>query len=154
MKPPGHGYRQQRHPQSAAINGTNYTSTIYLVPGVNTLVVTATDLAGNTSSAKRTVTYDTGKLTLAVTNPDQDITTNKSSLVLTGTIVDSLSNVTVTINMDGQTFTPAITDGIFKQKLTFAQPKLYAITVTATDAAGNSSTATRNVIFRRGGKNK
>jgi hypothetical protein len=142
------------NPQTAAINGNIYTATIYLVTGVNTIVVTATDLAGNTTSAKRTVTYDTGKLTLEVTNPNQDITTNKPNLVLTGTIIDSLSNVTVTVNMDGQTFSPAVINGIFQQKLTFAQPKLYAITVTATDSAGNSSTATRNVIFRRGGKNK
>lgn len=141
-------------PQTAAISGNNFTATVYLSPGVNTIAVTATDLAGNTTGAKRTVTYDSGKLTLAVTNPDQDITTNKSSLVLTGTIIDTSSNVSVSVTMNGQTYNPAVVNGTFQQQLTFTKPQLYAVTVTATDAAGNSSTVNRNVIFRRGGKNK
>ena len=134
-------------PQSAIVNGNNFTATVNLVPGVNTIVINATDLAGNTTSAKRTVTYESGKMTLAVTYPIQDITTRNSSLVLKGT-VDALSAVTVKITMDGLTYTPQVINGTFAQTLTFTQDKLYAITVTATDASGNSSSVSRNVIYR------
>jgi PKD repeat protein len=50
--------------------------------------------------------------------------------------------------MNGHSYTPHVDDGAFAQKLTFEKAKLYTITVTATDAAGNSSTVTRNVIYR------
>jgi hypothetical protein len=136
-------------PQSASINGSNFTTTVNLVPGVNTLVITATDLAGNSSNAKRTVTYEGGNLTLAVTYPSQDITTSRSTLLLKGTIADALSKVSVKVTMNGKTYTPRVIDGTFAQKLTFYKAKLYTITVTARDAAGNSSTVTRNVIYRQ-----
>jgi Glucodextranase, domain B len=137
-------------PQSAAITGSTFSATVNLVPGVNTIDITATDLAGNTSSAKRTVTYDNSNtsLTLAVTYPSQDITTRSSSLTLKGTVADASRNVNVGITMDGKNYTPQIDNGAFQQRLTFTRAKLYAITVTATDAAGNSSTVSRNVIYR------
>jgi len=137
-------------PQAASVSGTSFTATVNLVSGVNTIVITATDLAGNVTSAKRTVTYDGSTVTLAVTYPSQDITTSKSSLVLQGKVADPVGRVTVTITMDGKTYTPSMDDGMFRQKLVFKNPKLYTITVTAKDSAGNSSTVTRNVIYRPG----
>jgi len=135
-------------PQSASISGNSFSATVNLASGVNTIEITATDLAGNTSSAKRTVTYDGGNFTLAVTYPNQDITTSKSSLVLTGKIVDATSKVRVTITVDGRKYTPRVAYGVFRQRLTFTRAKLYAITVKATDEAGNSSSVIRNVIYR------
>jgi hypothetical protein len=134
--------------QSAALSGNNFSATVNLVAGVNTIVITATDLAGNTSSAKRTVTFDGASMTLAVIYPAQDITTRKSSIVLTGKIVDALGKVSVRIGMNGRTYTPAVNGGAFKQQLRFSKSGLYAITITAKDAAGNISTVTRNVIYR------
>ena len=137
-------------PQAAAISGNTYSATVYLVAGVNTISINATDLAGNTATAKRTVTYtSSNSLTLAVTYPSQDITTKNSSLVLTGKVVDQ-EHVTVKITMNGNTYTPTVDDGVFQQRLTFKTPNLYAITVTATDDAGNSSTVVRNVIYKPG----
>ena len=135
-------------PQSATMNGNLFSANVNLVSGVNTITIVATDLAGNTSSAKRTVNYDTSKFTLAVTNPSQDMTTNRSTLVLMGTVTNSTKEITVTITMAGRTYTQMVTNGIFKQRLTFTSAKLYPITVTARDAAGNSSTVTRNIIYR------
>jgi surface antigen len=134
--------------QSAAISGKNFNATVNLASGANTLNITATDLAGNSGNAKRTVTYDNTKPTLAVSDPGQDITTDKNSLTLHGTVSDALSAVTISITMDGQTFTPAVTSGAFQQQLTFTTAKQYTITVTATDAASNSSTVQRNVIYQ------
>lgn len=138
-------------PQAAAISGNTYTATVYLVNGVNTISISATDLAGNTTTAKRTVTYSgvSNNLALAVTFPNQDITTAYPYLVLKGTVVDN-EKVAVKIVMDGKTYIPVVDDGLFMQRLVFTTPKLYAITVIATDAAGNKSTVTRNVIYRPG----
>jgi hypothetical protein len=56
--------------------------------------------------------------------------------------------VTVSITMDGKSYAPAVSSGVFQQRLTFTTAKLYTITVKAKDQAGNSSTVTRNVIYR------
>ena len=50
--------------------------------------------------------------------------------------------------MDGRKYTPRVAYGVFRQRLTFTRAKLYAITVKATDEAGNSSSVIRNVIYR------
>jgi uncharacterized protein YfaP (DUF2135 family) len=136
-------------PQYATVSGTSFTAAVYLVAGSNTIDITATDLAGNTTSSKRTVTYaSTQQLTLAVTYPVQDITTRQSSLTLKGTVADGGNDVTVKIVMNGRTFTPRVYKGEFQQQLNFPIPKLYAITITAKDQAGNTSTILRNVIYR------
>jgi hypothetical protein len=134
-------------PQAAIMNNTTFSGAANLSVGINTIDITATDLAENTSSVKRTVTYDTTKPTLAITVPDQDITTDQSTLTVQGTVSDTLSAVTVSVVMDGQTFTPTVTNGSFQQQVTFTTVKQYAIVVTATDQAGNFSTVQRNVIY-------
>ena len=133
--------------QTVPVDGNTFTTSTMLAVGLNTIDLTATDLAGNTSSAKRSVIYDNTKPTLAVTVPNQDINTNQSTLNLQGTVSDALSVTTVSITMDGLTFTPVVTNGAFQQLLTFTILKQYAIVVAATDQAGNSSTVQRNVIF-------
>lgn len=137
-------------PQSASISGTTFTSTVYLVPGINTIDITATDLAGNSTSAKRTITYEAGTLSLAITSPSRDITTSESTLTIKGKIVDAQGAVTVKVTMDGRTYTPAVRRGAFSQKLIFRKAGVYAIGITATDAAGNTGSVTRNVIYRPG----
>jgi len=136
--------------QSAAITGSTYSATAYLAAGVNTITITATDLAGNIATAKRTITYSTSydSLGLAVTYPSQDFTTRHPSLVIQGKVTDNDEHVTVKITMNDKTYTPNVDDGVFKQRVTFTTPKLYPITVTATDEAGHSSSITRNVIYR------
>jgi hypothetical protein len=136
-------------PQTATVSGNSFSASVYLVPGVNTISISATDLAGNVSNAKRTVTYDNSTgLTLAITNPAQDITTSNSTLVLLGTVTNSMTNVKIRITMGKQIYNPVVRNGIFRQQLTFTSAKLYTITITASDASGNSSTVKRNVIYR------
>jgi hypothetical protein len=143
-------------PQSAAITGNTYSATVYLVAGVNTISITAADLAGNTATAKRTVTYTTGSsnLGLAVTYPSQDITTRYPYITIRGKVAegydDDDDDVRVKITVNGRTYYPEVDDGEFRQRIYFTYPKLYAITVTAKDDAGNSSTVVRNVIYRPG----
>ena len=50
--------------------------------------------------------------------------------------------------MDGMVFKPVVSEGTFAQRLTFTMAKQYTIVVTATDAAGNKVSASRNVIYK------
>jgi hypothetical protein len=136
-------------PQYASISGNGYSAVVYLTAGINTIDITAVDAAGNISNAKRTVTYENNTAALAVTNPNQDITTSADSIVLRGTVADTQGKVTVRISMDGRSYYPRVANGTFAQKLTFRAIKQYAITVTARDAAGNKTTIVRNVIHVR-----
>ena len=133
--------------QQASLNGTGFSAPVTLIPGINTVDVTATDLAGNTSTQKRTVVYDDQKPSLAVVEPPQDIRTNQSGLILRGTVSDPYTLVGVTVTMDDQSYTPPVTGGAFEQQLSFTQEKSYAIVVTATNEVGSSATTQRNVIY-------
>jgi hypothetical protein len=136
------------NPQIASMSGNVFTASVYLARGINTITIKAVDPAGNISNAKRTVTYDSTRPTLAVTTPSQDIVTKNPTMILKGTVADNLSAVTIRITMDGKTYRPVVTNGAFAQQLTFTTAKLYSIVVTATDAAGNRSYVKRNVIFQ------
>lgn len=133
--------------QQAAMDGAGFITSDSLIPGINTIEVTATDLAGNTSSQKRTVIYDDQKPSLAVTDPPQDIRTNQSGLILKGTASDPYTQVGVTVTMEGQSHTPQVVNDSFQQALTFTQEKSYAIVVTAANEVGSSTTTQRNVIY-------
>ncbi|QEM67729.1 hypothetical protein FO488_05880 [Geobacter sp. FeAm09] len=137
--------------QAATISGSTYSTAVNLALGVNTISVTATDPAGNSSSIKRTVTYtpptDTG-LNLAVTYPSQDMTTSYPRLYLRGKVADTQGTATVTVTVGTTTYTPEVENGWFQQLITFTVAKQYTITVTAKDQAGNSSSVIRNVIYR------
>jgi hypothetical protein len=133
--------------QSALMDGAAFTATIILEPGYNTIEITATDLAGNLSSLKRTVLYDDQKPSLAIIEPNQDMRTNQSSLTIKGTVSDSLTAVGVTISKDNEIFTPPVIDGTFEQTLNFADEKTYSIVVTATNEVGTSASVQRNVIY-------
>jgi hypothetical protein len=133
--------------QSAAINGTVFSATVIPAPGWNTIEITARDLADNQSSQKRSILFDDQKPSLAVTQPDQDIRTNKSSLTISGTASDPVTAVGVTVTVDGTILTPAVIGGLFSQIVTFTDEKLYPITVIATNEVGTRTTVQRNVIY-------
>lgn len=132
---------------TATMNGTNFSVTLNLNAGINTIDVTVTDQAGNSNSAKRTITSDTAAPTLAVTVPAQDISTTQSSITIFGTVVDSVTSATISMTVDDQAYTPAVAkDGSFSQDITMAADKTYAVIVTATDQADNKATVQRNII--------
>ncbi len=133
--------------QSHMMNGNDFTASVSLVPGPNTIEVTATDQANNSSSEKRTVIYDDQKPSLAITDPKQDIRTNQANIILKGTVSDPYTAVKIAISMDGQTYTPLVTNGNFEQQLMVTQEKNYAIVVTATNEAEAVTMVQRNVIY-------
>ncbi|HEX4606976.1 MAG TPA: FG-GAP-like repeat-containing protein, partial [Urbifossiella sp.] len=100
----------------------------------------ATDAAGNgnTASTAVSVTSDTGTPTVTA----NALTTNSSTPTLTGTVSDSSDTVTVTVG--GQTLTATVSGTTWSATVpTALAAGTYDIQVTATDAAGNTGTATQ-----------
>jgi len=134
-------------PQNVTKTGSAYSASVTLVNGLNNITIMATDLAGKTSSTVRTVTFNTGKPSVAITSPNQDIAINQNSITISGTVSDILTPATVSINFNNQIYNPTVTNGTFTQLLTIPFEGTFAIIANATDEAGNNSSTTRNVIF-------
>jgi len=124
----------------------NWTATVHLASGLNSIQIVATDLAGNTSSMKRSVTLDAVKPILSVTSPVQDIATNLSSVTITGTVSDS-NSVKVSYTLNGATVTVPVSAGKFTFKVSLTKQGTFPVAITAADAAGNTTTATRSIIY-------
>ncbi|TLM64287.1 MAG: hypothetical protein FDZ69_11855 [Deltaproteobacteria bacterium] len=136
---------------SPSLAGNAFTQTVPLQAGLNTLTVNATDLAGNTGSAVRTVIQDSDKPSLAVTNPDADAVVRAATLTIEGDVSDALTAVTVAIDVDTQSFAPALEgNGHFSQEITLPEEALYPVLVTATDEVGNATQVLRNVYYTQG----
>lgn len=123
-----------------------WTATVHLADGLNSIQIVATDLAGNTSSMKRSVTLDAVKPILSVTSPVQDIATKLSSVTITGTVSDS-NSIKVTYTLNGSTVSVPVSAGKFTFKVSMTKQGTYPVAITATDAAGNMTTATRTIIY-------
>ncbi len=135
-------------PQVASVSGGNFTVSVYLEPGLNTITIESLDPAGNLSQAKRTVFCDNSNPTVAITEPNEDKTVRTRTLVIKGKVADALSKVTVKLDIDGKSYSPRVRKGKFLQKVTFSQAGQHTVTVTATDKAGNQATASRNIILK------
>ncbi|MEA2604011.1 MAG: hypothetical protein QOF89_5003 [Acidobacteriota bacterium] len=122
----------------AALSGSAWTRTVTLAEGANTITAVATDAVGNHAQAQVTVTVDTGAPVISITEggaPLQDHALFRRAVVPVFSATDSTA-VTVEGQLNGQLFasgTTVDTDGV------------YQLTVSATDAAGN--TAARTVRF-------
>jgi len=133
--------------QQTVLTGSAFSADLALVSGSNTVEISAIDLAGNTSTAKRTVLYDDKVPSLSITDPSQDLRTNAGTLTIRGTAFDPLTQVTVSVSVDGQTFAAPVVNGAFEQSISFSDEKNYAVVVTATNEVGSSSSMQRNIIY-------
>jgi hypothetical protein len=66
--------------------------------------------------------------------------------LLSGSVGNNTTPILVTITMDGQSFTPAVTNGVFQQQLDFTQDKTYQIGITGLDQNNQSLSVQRNII--------
>jgi hypothetical protein len=133
--------------KSATMSGQNFSVSLNLISGLNTIDISATDQAGNSTSVKRTITTDIAVPTLAITNPAQDVITSLGSITISGTVTDAVTSAIISIAVDGQTYTPTVaTNGSFSQAITLPTEKTYAVVVTATDQGNNNATVQRNII--------
>lgn len=123
-----------------AVIGTGgiYQSAMALQEGFNIITVIATDAAGNSITVTRTVRLETTSPTLTVTSPQDSLLTNQSTITLNGTVTDSTQ---VTLRVNGSIV--PVTNGTFTTSLTLAEGQ-NVITVTATNAAGNTITVSRH----------
>lgn len=137
---------------SAISNGYSFTYTPAqaLGDGDHTVTVDATDNDGNAAAQKTTTfTVDTIPPTLNVTSPTEGFITSAAAITVSGTTNDATSSpVTVKISLNGSD-QGAVTvggDGSFSKAVTLKEGA-NVIVVTATDAAGKSSSVTRNVTL-------
>jgi YD repeat-containing protein len=121
--------------------GGSFSTSITLVEGTNTITISATDGAGNTSSVVRTVYKDSIPPSISLTQPTQGFVTAQSSVTVQGLVSDSTA---VTVTANGIPVSVG-TGGAFSSAVSLTEGR-NTITVVATDAAGNSSTVTRTVI--------
>ncbi|QYZ65933.1 MAG: hypothetical protein OI74_07280 [Gammaproteobacteria bacterium (ex Lamellibrachia satsuma)] len=112
--------------------------------GVTTVTFSATDAAGNTGTATATITLTDQTAPVFITPPmDQAVAASDASGVSIGGVIGYFNNVFASDNVDsGKT--------ILNGSITHDAPSHFplgvtTITFTATDAAGNSTTATADV---------
>ena len=137
---------------AAITNGYQFTYTPQsaLSDGSHAITVNAKDNDGNAATAlTSTVVVDTTPPTLSVTDPNNNLKTNKAALTVRGaTNAATSSPVTVTVKLNGGS-AAAVTvgsDGSFSKALTLTEGT-NMITVVATDGAGKNSTVVRTVVL-------
>ena len=137
---------------SAISNGYSFTYTPAqaMGDGNHTVTVDATDNDGNAATQKSTTfKVDTIPPVLNITSPAEGMITSTAALTVSGTTNDATSSpVTVKISLNGAD-QGAVTvggDGAFGKAVTLREGA-NVIVVTATDAAGKSSSVTRNVTL-------
>ena len=127
-----------------------YTPATALGDGSHTVTVDVSDHDGNAATQKST-TYkvDTVPPTLNVTSPADGLITSSSALNIVGTTNDATSSpVSITIKLNGndQGSVTVGSDGSFSKSVTLAEGS-NTIEVTATDAAGKTSSVSRTVTL-------
>lgn len=137
---------------TAITNGysVTYTPASALSDGSHTVTVDVSDHDGNAAVEKST-TYavDTVPPTLNVTSPADGLITSSTTLNVAGMTNDATSSpVTVTIKLNGadQGSVTVGSDGTFSKSVTLAEGS-NTVEVTATDAAGKSSSVSRTVTL-------
>lgn len=138
---------------TTAITGgyqVTYTPASALSDGAHTVTIDVSDNDGNAAAQKSTTyTVDTIPPTLNLTAPTEGFITATSALTVAGTTNDATSSpVSVAIKLNGtdQGAVSVGTNGAFSKAVTLAEGS-NTIVVTATDAAGKTTTVTRTVTL-------
>lgn len=137
---------------TAITNGysVTYTPASALGDGSHTVTVYVSDHDGNAATQKSTAyTVDTVPPTLNITSPADGLITSSSALNIVGTTNDATSSpVSITIKLNGtdQGSVTVGSDGTFSKSVTLTEGS-NTIEVTATDAAGKTSSVSRTVTL-------
>lgn len=127
-----------------------YTPAAALSDGSHTVTIDCKDHDGN-AAAQKSTTYkvDTVPPVLNITAPVAGLVTAASALTIAGTTNDATSSpVTIAIKLNGvdQGAVSVAANGNFTKSVTLAEGE-NTIVVTATDAAGQTTTVTRTVTL-------
>ena len=135
-------------PQSLTLTGSNFSGTVTLSSGSNTLTFHATDKAGNPGSLARSVLLDLESPAVAITVPQPGAVIS-GVVTVTAEASDAMSGITsVTLYMDGQMQTTlSHTPFNFTLNTSTFISGLHTITVRAKDRAGNESEASVSVTI-------
>ena len=134
----------------AITNGytVTYTPASALTDGSHTVIITVSDNDGNAATQKSTTyTIDTVAPTLNITSPVEGMATASTSVTVVGTTNDATSSpVTLTMALDSgaaQAVNVA-TNGSFTNTFTVLAHGSHKVVIVAKDAAGKTTTVTRN----------
>ncbi len=121
-------------------SGNSYSATVPLAAeGNNVITVHAVNAAGLSTDSTRTVTRDTQPPALLLSAPADQLLTNSDSVTVSGTVTDA-SALTLTV----QGVPVVVVNGAFLTRVALNEGPNF-ILVTATDAATNAVTLTRQV---------
>jgi hypothetical protein len=144
-------WTNDRGGNGTATGTANWSASVALQSGSNILTVTARDAAGNASTDVLTVTYtpgDSTKPVITITNPTGEavLTWTTSTLNLRGTASDKVgvSRVTWTNDRGGSGTATGTTNWSASVVLL---PGINVLTVTASNAAGNTSSDVVTVTY-------
>jgi len=139
-------------PQAAILTDATFSFTANLTQGMNTIQISAVNSEGKSAQVKRTLS-SLSPFSLAIDSPDSDIRTVRDSFLLTGTVEDNTTPVAITVDMDGQSYHPAVVDGAFQQQLYLSDAGVYRVSVTGIDENSSSQAVQRNIIRTSGASN-
>jgi hypothetical protein len=134
---------------TAAGTGTWSATGVALEPGINVLTVTARDEVGNVSTATLTVVLDARAPGVTIETPTANPTTatNAATIALRGAANDDVGVTQVTWSSDRGGSGSATGATAWAIPIVALQPGVNVLTVTARDAAGNTSTDTLSVHY-------
>ncbi len=129
---------------TTTVTSGSFSYPFVLESGSNTITIVATDTAGNSTTVIRTVTLDRDAPTLTVITPADNSATAAVQATITGSCSDAAH---VSVQLNSQTpQTAAITAGSYTLTVNLSEGQ-NTLTVTATDAVGNSSSAARTITY-------
>ncbi len=130
----------------AILTEGTFEASITLSEGENSIVVTATDESGNTSSLTRTLILDTQAPTLSNVFPSRGHATQSHITTVRISAADNATLDAVSVTLGDQTAAAESYSNGYAARLTL-QPGTNAYSVTATDTAGNTVTEQHTVYF-------
>ncbi|HEU4687524.1 MAG TPA: putative Ig domain-containing protein [Vicinamibacterales bacterium] len=145
-------WSNSRGGSGVATGTTTWSVGITLQGGSNVLTVTARDAAGNSATDTLTVTYNTGDTTapvVTITKPTTaaTLTTASATINLSGTASDNVGVTRVSWSNDRGGSGTATGTTSWSANGVALQPGANVLTVTASDAAGNTKTDVLTVTF-------
>ena len=133
-------------PQPLTLVGSNFSGTVTLSPGPNTLAFNATDKAGNSTRVSRSVTLDLDPPTVAITSPISGAILSGIATVTVDSSDATSGIASVALFVDGQLQTTLNQPPFsFTLDTSLLPSGLHTITVRATDGAGNQGEASVDV---------
>ena len=128
----------------ATVSGSTFSAAVPVSDGAVTLAVVASDAAGNSATAATAVIVDSVAPALRITAPAPGSSTNAAAVRIAGTVDDATA---VTLMVAGVNV--PVVSGQFAYDAVVANEGDATITAVATDAAGNTATASVTVSVDR-----